>query len=273
MSIGVLYGGYRVGGVVLVTLVLSLALLLVSLYGSRLRGVAGPAVGMVLLVWAGAAATFDGLFVVYAVANVPKESAIQEQLLLAYGTPEQQRNWYRLIDISKRDDVDPGVLLDFFAENIVSIPEDEPIGPLTEIPRFLPLIVINENELPEIDQLASEGEVAAANERYVRLWTAADNMLQGTPMLITYLIANGIVSGLADYYGEGKHDLFEPSRDRLLEIVQSVEGRLDESFAAAMRESIFSGVASRLATPRSSVPYNKGWTRRPRRVTMGAPGA
>ena len=163
--------------------------------------------------------------------------------------------------------------MDFFAENIVSIPEDEPIGPLTEIPRFLPLIVINENELPEIDQLASEGEVAAANERYVRLWTAADNMLQGTPMLITYLIANGIVSGLADYYGEGKHDLFEPSRDRLLEIVQSVEGRLDESFAAAMRESIFSGVASRLATPRSSVPYNKGWTRRPRRVTMGAPGA
>ena len=234
LSWAIIYAGYNpITIAALVSWVFVPFLLLYRFYDIRLGNRSGRSVLFVLLVWAGIFNLSALFFAVYAGANFPKTPAFQEQLSYPSGTEAQYAAWYQFRDLTRAEDPDGGAILAFLADNVVSVPEKE-VDFRAEVPRISPILAGKDSELDEIRSLLERKKESDAEERYLRVWRAADNMITGSGTLIEHLVALGLISNLIDFQiGEETGPPMRPNAE-LLEITARINGNLDRSFGDAM---------------------------------------
>ena len=232
VAVAVLYADYAVRTGVLIALALAAFLLLYPWYERRLGDRGLKAATVALLVWAGMVVVSAAVFTLFGVINFPKEGAFEEQLALEPRPQSEHDAWDELVALTRDEGTDEETLLEFYAQNVVSVPDGYFFR--TEEPRVTRLAGIATSELEKVTELLDRGDGPAANERYVRLWTAADNMVTGNVTLIQHLVGLGFVATLINYYQDGNSEALRPSVREIQSLSASIESKLGDSFANGM---------------------------------------
>ena len=237
LAVMVLYAGFSTGGDhVLIASVFVPFLLLFPLYelelGRRLR----TAAVAVLLVWSGSVIAFGVVFTAFAVYNFPKEQPFTDDLWLTARRLSEHDAWRQLTALGNDETTDRETFLEFFGQNVVSIPDEDYRITLKfsdEIPQVVRYTTLVNEELEEIEALGGRGLVSEANSKYLRLWRVADNMASGNIMLIQSLVSAGMASSLIAFYVESDGEYLRASMPEIMDLSSSLESRLDESFRRA----------------------------------------
>ena len=232
VAVAVLYADYTVRTGVLATLALAAFLLLYPWYEGRLGDRVRKAATVVLLVWAGMIVALAAVLTPFGVINFPKEGAFEEQLALEPRPQSEHDAWDELVALTRNEGANEEALLEFFAQNVVSVPNSYSYR--TEVPRVVRLAGIATSELEKVTELLERGDGPAANDRYLRLWTAADNMVTGNGALIQHLVGLGVVGALISYYLDGNSEALRPSVQEIEGLSASIESKLEDSFANGM---------------------------------------
>ena len=211
------------------SLVLAVALFLYPWHGFRLGEWTGRAGGIFLMLWAGVVVSFAIVFAVYAVANYPKEGTFDAQIEFSFGPRSEQEAWERFVVLSTDTEPDRDDILEFLAQNVVSAPQD--FSAFTKDPLFTS--VRASEELKEIGQLTETGSHSRANEKYLRLWKVADNLISGKGELLQHLVARGIVEQLIDFYLDGDARASLPAGKLILELASEFQRKVDDSWENA----------------------------------------
>ena len=233
LSVAVAVRGLRGGAGTVGAIVLTPFLLLYPRYVGRLGHRILKPVTVVLLVWAGMVVVSAGVFALFGVINFPKKEAFEEQLALEPRPQSEHDAWDELVALTRDEGADEETLLEFFAQNVVSVP-DGSFNFDTEVPRVTRLAGIATSELEKVAELMERGDGPAANERYVRLWTAADNMVTGNVTLIQHLVGLGYVGTLISYYLDGNSKALRPSVPEVERLSASIDSKLEDCFVNGM---------------------------------------
>lgn len=230
----IIYAGYSpITIVALVSWLFIPFLVLYRFYDHRLGNRLGWAAFIVLILWSGIFNMSALIFSVYAGLNFPKEQPFEEQLVFSPGLEAQEEAWYRLIGLVNAEQPDSKQVLDFLVTNIVSAPERD-ANYSSQVPQVIPLLAALNSELDEIRELLAQGREKEAEERYLRLWKAVENLTASSGGLIYHLVAMGQVLGLISFQiGDESAPPLRPYAE-LLEISAHIGGELDRSWKNAM---------------------------------------
>ena len=232
MAVAVLYADYAVRTGTLVTLAMAAFLLLYPRYLGRLGDRVRKPVTVALLVWAGMVVVFAAVFALFGAINFPKEGAFEAQLALDPRPQSEHDAWNELVALTRGEETDEEALLEFYVQNVASVPDGG--VPFQSEPRIMPLNQVATSELEKVTELLDRGDGPAANERYLRLWTAADNMVTGNMMLMQHLVGLGYVGLLISYYLDGNSEALRPSVREIESLSASIDSKLEDSFANSM---------------------------------------
>ena len=235
----VLYGGLRpVSVAALLTLVMAPALLLYPKYEPRLGRVSGRIVAGFLDIWVVVIAVSALVIVVYSALNFPREGPFQEKLVVRVGPQAEQDAWKRLTEmgLAPEGTYDAEDYIDLIAQGPFSMPEQQRLSLETPFPNLGSLIGLGESGREEVAELIAEGRPDEAYEKYLLLWSVADNMIggEGSITLIQYLIGVDLGYALADFHLEDDNSARLPGDERLSEIVERYERRLAGAFERAI---------------------------------------
>ena len=232
-----LYGGLSpLTGAVLVPIAFAPLLLLYSRYGLRLRDPWGKAAAFALLVWASIIGVSAVVYGVYFVVNLPKEGPLEGRSTLTFGSSSARDSWDQATSLLRefeRTGEDADEVLDFLGQNALSPPEDFQVD--TEIPRLFLLQSLAGSEMSEIRQSSEWDPEAEAYERYLRLWSIANNLIpEHAQTLIQYLVGVRVASQLVDLYIDMANENGPAVDQRLVSAVANLHSKLDDGLANAI---------------------------------------
>ena len=188
LSFLVLYAEFSTGGeTVLVSSAFVPFLLLFPIYETELGGRARKTATSILLVWAGTVLSFSAIFAIYAGYNFPKQGPFTEELELTPRKLSEYDAWREFMVLSWDESADRETKLQFFADNVISVPDEDfefRLLPTTRVPNLVGYSALPEQELEEIRALIDQRDSAEANARYVSLWRVVDNIATGNVGLI-----------------------------------------------------------------------------------------
>ena len=245
LSVAVLYADYAVGAGTVGAIMLAPFLLLYPRYAGRLGHRILKPVTVALLMWAGIVVLSAAVFALFGVINFPKEGAFEEQLALESRPQSEHDAWDELVALTRDEGADEETLLEFYAQNVVSVP-DGGLPFRAEVPRITQFAGFATSELEMVSELLDRGDGPAANERYLRLWMAADNIVTGNVTLVVHLVGLGIVGTLISYYMDGNSEALRPSVREIESLSASINSKLEDSFA--------NGMVAEYLTIRNAVP-------------------
>lgn len=224
-------------------------LVLYPMYGRRLKNRADKDAVVALLLWGGIVNISAVVLTVYSIANFPKEPPFEEQLVLSFSPQHEQEAWEQLKilvgtyktdgTLDPEDEQDREQLLEFLAQNVVSLPEGA-ISVAARKPSIIEITGLPEKELATIEELLDAGNEAAARERYLRLWKIADNLISGNPItLLHYLVGVGFTQQLVHFYLEGDNQQRLPGGRELLRTSAEIRLKVDDAQANAFTVEYF----------------------------------
>ncbi len=195
-SIGLLtvmtaYAGFNAGGeTVLISSAFVPFLLLYPIFERELSPRLRTAATATLLLWSGAVMAFFVVFASFGVYSFPREQMFRDDLRLSAGRLSEYDAWNDLISLNEDETTDRETFLTFFAENVVSVPDQDykvVVTPYTKIAPVVHYSGLVTEELEAIEALLSENDISVARSKYLRLWSVANNMASGNPTLIQSL--------------------------------------------------------------------------------------
>ena len=253
----------------LMVLAVASIMLLYPRYDIRVGYLTGKTLGLALVATAGVFNVAALIVGTLAFANYPEEPPFQKELAVSSGQPGQQGTWIELKGLLETYEMisspppiagpprgatgveggfgaeaaaaaDAGmgasqqrdVILDFLAQQVVSLPDDALAA--GQLPRLFAVWPIANQEAQEIETLLRLRQGSRAREKYLRLWRVADNLASGSPVLAQHVVAVEITSRLVGLYLAGENRRTLSSEEEMLQLSGGLESKLDRSFSIAV---------------------------------------
>jgi hypothetical protein len=245
-------------------------LLAFPIYQSKLRPFIAKMSAVFLLLFSLVTNLFFASLVAWIIVNLPKGRPFDEKVVVEappemevaafnrYYAPNSDYNWnsncLTLPDNWKPFDyVHPSMakilssecqgkrdkLLDFHVENVMSKPLSKYKGEYIDdgnIPEVKHLRCLWQIELTDIAQRLQEGDLIPAQQKYIRLWKATENLLSPRlNTLIQTMIAIYQFKLLTSFYAEYGSRLQLEHNKELINTVQQAISKMDESMADSFR--------------------------------------